>query len=58
MLPGLSLDANASATSRKAMFITLTREIEGKHYESYYKEKRQNYGDRKFHIATPTLRFS
>jgi ectoine hydroxylase-related dioxygenase (phytanoyl-CoA dioxygenase family) len=49
---------NASAASRKAMFITLTREVEGKHYESYYKEKRQNYEDRKFHIATPTLRFS
>jgi ectoine hydroxylase-related dioxygenase (phytanoyl-CoA dioxygenase family) len=48
--------ANASAVPRRAMFITLSRAVEGRHYEAYYAEKRRNYHDPKFHIATPTWR--
>jgi ectoine hydroxylase-related dioxygenase (phytanoyl-CoA dioxygenase family) len=48
--------ANASTVPRRAMFITLTRALEGRHYDAYYTEKRRNYHDPKFHVATPTWR--
>jgi ectoine hydroxylase-related dioxygenase (phytanoyl-CoA dioxygenase family) len=48
--------ANASTLPRRAMFVTLTRAAEGRHYDAYYSEKRRNYHDPKFHVATPTWR--
>jgi 2-aminoethylphosphonate dioxygenase len=47
---------NASPVPRKAMFITLSRAVEGQHYDAYYAEKRCNYHDPKFHVSTPTWR--
>jgi 2-aminoethylphosphonate dioxygenase len=48
--------ANASSAARRAIFVTLSRAAEGRHYEAYYAEKRRNYHDPKFHVATPTWR--
>jgi 2-aminoethylphosphonate dioxygenase len=48
--------ANTSSLPRRAMFITLSRAAEGRHYDAYYSEKRRNYHDPKFHVATPTWR--
>ncbi|MFO1090338.1 MAG: phytanoyl-CoA dioxygenase family protein [Hyphomicrobiales bacterium] len=49
-------EANASQASRRAMFITMNRRSEGEHYDAYYRDKRQNYHDPKFHVSTPTWR--
>jgi hypothetical protein len=37
------------------MFMTFSATREGNWYEKYYHDKRQNYGDPKFHVSTPTL---
>jgi ectoine hydroxylase-related dioxygenase (phytanoyl-CoA dioxygenase family) len=47
---------NNSTRSRKAMFITLSRKAEGRHYDTYYADKRRHYHDPRFHVATPTWR--
>ena len=49
-------EINHSGSARRAMFITMNRAREGSHYEHYYREKRANYHDPKFHISTPTWR--
>ena len=46
---------NSTANSRRAMFMTFSAAREGNWYEKYYHDKRQNYGDPKFHVSTPTL---
>ncbi|MEL6582691.1 MAG: phytanoyl-CoA dioxygenase family protein [Pseudomonadota bacterium] len=47
---------NASAQPRRAIFITMNVAREGALYARYYAEKRSNYDDPKFHVATPTAR--
>jgi len=46
---------NATANSRRAMFMTFSAAREGNWYDKYYDDKRQNYGDPKFHVSTPTI---
>ena len=47
-------EPNCSAASRRAMFMTFNSRREGSWYGHYYREKRLNYNDPKFHISTPT----
>ena len=46
--------ANASAGSRRAMFLTCNARREGDWYERYYADKRAHFDDPKFHVSTPT----
>lgn len=45
---------NASAASRRAMFLTFNAAREGDWYARYYADKRANFDDPKFHVSTPT----
>jgi hypothetical protein len=45
---------NASSSPRRAIFLTFNLAEAGEHYDAYYRRKFLNYGDPKFHIATPT----
>lgn len=47
---------NLSSTPRRAIFITMNTQDEGQLYNQYYAEKRRNYSDPKFHVATPTAK--
>jgi len=47
-------EANKSTSPRRAIFVTYNMASEGSFYDHYYAEKRANYDDPKFHIATPT----
>jgi len=46
---------NLSSLPRRAVFVTFNGEREGQWYERYYKDKRANYHNPKFHISTPTV---
>lgn len=45
---------NHSYGTRRALFLTFNLASEGDHYRSYYEQKWSNFGDPKFHVATPT----
>lgn len=47
-------EANKSTAPRRAIFVTYNMASEGSFYDHYYAEKRANYDDPKFHVATPT----
>lgn len=47
-------EKNRSTDSRRAMFFTFNVVEDGEHYEDYYSLKRADFGNPKFHIATPT----
>ena len=40
--------------TRRAMFFTFNVVEDGEHYEDYYALKRADFGNPKFHVATPT----
>lgn len=45
---------NHSSGTRRALFLTFNLASEGDLYRSYYEQKWRNFGDPKFHVATPT----
>jgi ectoine hydroxylase-related dioxygenase (phytanoyl-CoA dioxygenase family) len=47
-------EGNKSTAPRRAIFVTYNLASEGSFYNQYYAEKRANYDDPKFHVATPT----
>lgn len=47
-------EPNKTEASRRALFFTYNRGDDGGHYETYYREKRNNYDSPVFHVATPT----
>ena len=47
---------NLSERPRRAIFVTMNPADQGALYDHYYREKRTNYNDAKFHVATPTWR--
>lgn len=47
---------NMSSTTRRAFFFTFNLQSYGDLYEEYYQQKREDYGNPHFHVATPTKR--
>lgn len=47
---------NMSTSTRRAFFFTFNLQRDGEHYEEYYRQKRADYGNPHFHVATPTRR--
>lgn len=47
-------EVNRSTRTRRAFFFTFNLETDGEHYEEYYRIKRSDFGNPRFHIATPT----
>jgi ectoine hydroxylase-related dioxygenase (phytanoyl-CoA dioxygenase family) len=47
-------DINHSKRTRRACFFTFNLAPAGDHYEEYYRSKRADFGNPRFHIATPT----
>lgn len=45
---------NLSSKTRRAFFFTFNLAADGDHYEQYYRMKREDFGNPRFHIATPT----
>lgn len=45
---------NQSNLMRRALFFTFNLDIQGEHYHTYYKNKREDYANPRFHVATPT----
>ena len=46
---------NTSSAPRRAIFLTFNFVESGDHYDAYYNRKFMNYGDPRFHVATPTI---
>lgn len=47
-------EPNHTRHPRRAWFLTYNESVEGDWYNTYYEDKRENYGDPKFHFSTPT----
>jgi hypothetical protein len=47
-------EVNRSADGRRAFFFTFNLASQGDHYERYYQSKRGDFGNPRFHVATPT----
>ena len=45
---------NNSTRTRRAFFFTFNLQADGDHYQEYYRVKRNDYGNLRFHVATPT----
>lgn len=46
---------NCSEKTRRAFFFTFNLSQDGDYYESYYQSKRADFGNLRFHVATPTV---
>jgi hypothetical protein len=47
---------NRTESLRRAMFVTFNPIAEGEWYDAYYREKRTDPSNPKFHVSTPTHR--
>jgi hypothetical protein len=45
---------NLSNATRRAFFFTYNLQADGELYETYYQNKRADFGNLRFHVATPT----
>jgi ectoine hydroxylase-related dioxygenase (phytanoyl-CoA dioxygenase family) len=45
---------NLSNATRRAFFFTFNLQADGELYETYYQSKRADFGNLRFHVATPT----